>query len=72
MIEYIISAQPTTRITSPWDIVGNLCRCSVNDRLSKTFVRTLPYGTVWIDEPSPFYVVSGVAKCDCQWVSAKK
>ena len=32
----------------------------VNDGLSKRLVRALPYGTVRVDEPSPF-VVSGVA-----------
>ena len=26
----------------------------INDGLSKTFVRTLPYGAVWVDKPSPF------------------
>ena len=25
----------------------------VNDGLSKTLVRALPYGTVWVDKPSP-------------------
>ena len=30
-----------------------------NDRLSTTLVEALPYGTVWVDKPSPF-VVSGV------------
>ena len=32
----------------------------VNDELSKTIIRVLPYGTVWVDEPSPL-VVSAVA-----------
>ena len=36
----------------------------VHDRLSKTLVRTLPYGTVWVDRPSPF-VVSEVVNCLC-------
>ena len=26
----------------------------VNDGLSKTLVRSLPYGTVWVNKPSPF------------------
>ena len=39
---------------------NNSVRRIVNDRLSKTLVGALPYGTVWVDEPSPF-VVSGVA-----------
>ena len=32
----------------------------VNDGLPKTLIRALPYGTVWVDECSPF-VVPGVA-----------
>ena len=34
----------------------------INDGFSKTLVRALPYGTVWVDESSHF-VVSGVASC---------
>ena len=29
---------------------------SLNDGLWKTLVRTLPYWTVWVDEPGPFVV----------------
>ena len=32
----------------------------LNDGLSKAFIRALPFGTVWEDEPSPS-VVPGVA-----------
>ena len=32
----------------------------VNDGLPKTLIKALPYGTVWVDECSPF-VVPGVA-----------
>ena len=35
----------------------------VKDGLSKTLVRALLSGTVWVDEPSPF-VVSGIANYD--------
>ena len=50
---------------------NNSVRKIVNDGLSKTPARALPYWTVWMDEPSPF-VVSRVAKYYCQWVSADK
>ena len=39
---------------------SNSVRKTVNDGLSRTLVRALPHGTVWMDEPSLF-VVSGVA-----------
>ena len=39
--------------------INNSVQKIVNDGLSKTLVRALPYGTVW-DETSPF-VVSGVS-----------
>ena len=41
---------------------NNSVRKIVNDGLSKTLVGALPYGTVWVDEPSPI-LVCGVANC---------
>ena len=35
---------------------NNNVRKIVNVRLSKTLVGALPYGTVWVDEPSSFVV----------------
>ena len=39
---------------------NNNVRKIVDGELSKTFVRALPYGSLWVDKPSPF-VFSGVA-----------
>ena len=39
---------------------NNTVRKIVNDGLSKTVVRALPYGIVWVDESSLF-VIYGVA-----------
>ena len=43
------------------DFLDCIVQKIVNDGLSKILVGTLPYGTVWVNEPGPF-VVSEVAK----------
>ena len=49
-----------TAVLFGWEKSHLLCNNSVrkivNDRLSKTLVRTLPYRTVGVDEPGPFVV----------------
>ena len=37
-------------------LCNNSVRKIFNDGLSKTLVGTLPYWTVWVDEPGPFVV----------------
>ena len=42
----------------------------VNDGVSKTFVRALPYGTVWVDKAGRPFVVSGVANCHYSYLNS--
>ena len=49
---------------------NNCVRKIVNDGLSKTLIRALPYGNVWVDEPSPF-VVSAVANSSVAYLTLK-